>query len=91
MTDHTALIAKLKAATGPSEELDKEIALAVGTVRRLPANFTSSLNAVLATARSEVEQLGMLCAALSACVKAEALVPVFELCRAALLVRLGGE
>lgn len=119
MTDHTVLIAKLKAATGPSMTLNADIAVAVewagqnqlerhgnsfytedqGHGPRTP-DYLSSLDAALGTARTALEQMRMLNAARVIAAIAihgarhpDQLPPVdfFDLCRAALLVRLGGE
>jgi hypothetical protein len=117
MTDHAALIAKLRAATKPSADLDADIVEAVGWahgMRREGAMFwreyegwapregmlappyLSSLDAALGTARNLHEQWRII-RALDWFVDAWAddagapVVPMFALCRAALLVRLGGD
>lgn len=117
MTDHTALIEKLKAATEPSGDLHADIADAIGwsrgmrreghlfwhehpswapRYRVLAPKYTSSLDAALGTARNLDEQSAMVCAmadvTMTRVVKADGpTLTTFELCRAALLVRLGGE
>ncbi len=109
MTDRTDLIAKLKAATEWSKELEQEIhdALVEGTVpggvlaQRF--HYLRSLDAALGTARDQREQQDMLFEAAWALGTSdpgpgETLwtpnakpLDFFHLCRAAMLVRLGGE
>ncbi len=117
MTSHTALIAKLMAAKGPSDELNCEIARALGVswswdddgnygpYKILPRHcrFLSSLDAALGTARNQREQQEMLFEMAfhlgtsdpgpgeNLWKPSDPPLPMFELCRAALLVRLGGE
>ncbi len=121
MTDHTDLIAKLKAATGPSDDLNADIADAIGWSRGMrreghlfwhehpswaprtgviAPGYTSSLDAALGTARDAGEQGRMLQAAIIAAayslpdqgaVRETPPASLFHPCRAAMLVRLGGE
>lgn len=118
MTDHTDLVRRLKAATGPSEELDADIAEALGVfegtrrehntfwedfedyagrIGHRALRYTSSIDAVLGTARSTGEQMAMLHAAYWEAEERRDVdskkppTPVFEFCCAAILVRLGGE
>ena len=112
MTDHTDLIARLKAATEPSDELDADIAEALGMfegmrregnifweefeefagrIEHRSPPYLSSLDAALSTARTRLEQWVMLRAVRVECARGCGSVPpapFFDLCRAAMLVRL---